>query len=134
MDKVLAKSREGLRETVLGEEPKVGEVFYDCFFKYGFEELGSAAIAIGARPPAVRRYYSGRGVATRQHLAVALLEAKYDREFRTEAIPILVINETLSTLLPSLGQDKAEEETVADRTIDMTFLEPLRVGIVEDGD
>jgi hypothetical protein len=65
---------------------------------------------------------------------VALLEAKYDREFRTEAIPILVINETLSTLLPSLGQDKAEEETVADRTIDMTFLEPLRVGIVEDGD
>jgi hypothetical protein len=107
----------------------------------GIERLGRA---IRARPGRIQAFYCARiDDETRQELATPTLEYLCQCEFRTAVISAGTIAESLRPLMPPVprqqqgkqqigdgggeGDDSGADVKVDDRTVDLSFLDPLRV-------
>jgi hypothetical protein len=128
-DRKEAKEHDSRRSSVLGNRT-VREVFRECFGEHGLEATESLARSIRARALRIRNfYYRGEAAATRQAFAADAIESRLGCEFDVAVLPVATISEALLPLLPveANGVDhKADNASTDRRTIDMSFLGPLR--------
>jgi hypothetical protein len=120
----------------------VREAFTEHFAAHGIEAIPTLALSIGARPLQIQKFYGGReDDATKQRLAMPALEYMCQCEFRTVVITTETLLELIQPLLvPQKGVqipggrkvDGSSGNTVTDdRTMDMSFLDQLRVKVKE---
>jgi hypothetical protein len=88
--------------------------------------LKALAGAIGARPSRVQAYYDTADIATKQKLAAIALKAAYSCDFQVTQIEESRIESAVRPLLCEEAPSLASHESGADRTIDLSFLGPLK--------
>jgi hypothetical protein len=116
-----AKGREGLRHEKL-RDMTVREAFQAAYGKYGLDALKRLAADTEAYVYCVSDYVNGADIATKQELASKALGAAFSCSFNVAELPICTIHESLLPLL----RDSQADDSLESRTIDMSFLDPLR--------
>jgi pantothenate kinase len=104
-------------------------VFQQYYDTHGVEALKSLCEEVFVGQNAVQAYYSSAPIATRQEFAALALEKRYKCRFTTTSISVKDIDEALlPLLLPIAASTSKQTDPVANRTVDMSFLEPLKIG------
>jgi hypothetical protein len=117
-----------IRENNLANGITVGDLFEASFLEDGLQAFKNMAGKIKAGPSAVRKYYYGAPLATRQNYAAMALRDKYNCDFKTEVISVEDVDKALLPLLPIAASTSKQTDPIANRTVDMSFLEPLKIG------
>jgi hypothetical protein len=105
----------------------VREAIQGAFRKKKLAAFEALADDTGAYDDRLSDYFSGADVATRQELASKGFEVAFRCTFNVIALPIATINEVLLPLLRAEGSGDSEaDSSLGSRTIDMSFLDPLR--------
>lgn len=89
--------------------------------------LTALSCAIGARPSRVQAYYDTADIATKQKFAAIALKAAYSCDFQVAQIEASRIETAVRPLLTEEAPYLAGHESGTDRTIDLSFLGPLKV-------
>jgi hypothetical protein len=104
----------------------VGAVLTNFFTDHRGKALEALATAIQARPSRVHDYYAAADIVTKQRLAAIAFGAAYRCDFGEARIRCDDIERILQPLLQSEAP-AGGGSVVADRTIDLSLLRPLRM-------